>query len=137
MTCGSVIETQSKTKSQLHPPNCQNFYEDSSKFELDNVKTQLSCETSSRFELATSKTKQFCMTSCSFERGSHQKKECCKTSSIFEVDNNKNEAILLNFLQIWIVECRADSLLPMRFAIFLVYASKVLHLLRYSLFCEQ
>jgi hypothetical protein len=77
------------------------------------------------------------MTSCSFERGNRQKKECCETSSIFEVDNNKNEAILLNFLQIWIVECRADSLVPMRFAIFLVYVSKVLCLLRYSMFCWQ
>jgi hypothetical protein len=52
-----VIETQSKTKSQLHLPNCQNFYEDSSKFELDSVKTQLLCETSSRFERGNVKNK--------------------------------------------------------------------------------
>jgi len=52
-----VIETQSKMKSQLHLPNCQKFYEDSSKFELDSVKTQLFCETSSRFECGNVKNK--------------------------------------------------------------------------------
>ena len=57
----------------------------------------------------------------------------CEMSSIFEVDNVKNEAILRDFLnfqvgkikneailrdflQKWKVECRADCLLPMRFA---------------------
>ena len=58
--------------------------------------------------LTTSKTKQF-----------------CETSSAFEVGNIKNEAILRDFLQKWIVECRADGLVPMRFAIFLLYLSKV------------
>ena len=61
--------------------------------------------------LTTSKTKQF-----------------CETSSIFEVDNIKSEAILGDFLQKWKVECRADGLVPMRFAIFPVHVSKVLRL---------
>ena len=65
--------------------------------------------------LATSKTKQF-----------------CETSSFFEVDNIKNEAILRDFLQKWKVECRADGLVPMRFAIFPVHVSKLLRLPRKS-----
>jgi len=63
----------------------------------------------------TSKTKQF-----------------CETSSIFELDNIKSKAILRDFLQKWKVECRADSLVPMRFAIFPVHLSKVLRLPRKS-----
>jgi len=59
----------------------------------------------------TSKTKQF-----------------CETSSIFEFDNIKNKAILRDFLQKWKVECKADSLVPMRFAIFPLHLSKVLRL---------
>jgi len=51
---------------------------------------------------------------------------------MFELDNVKNEAILrdflnfqlyhikneADFLQKWNVECRADGLVPMRFAVF-------------------
>ena len=44
----------------------------------------------------------------------------------------QNEAILRDFLQKWKVECRADGLVPMRFAIFPVHLSKVLHLPRKS-----
>ena len=57
-------------------------------------------------------------------------KQFCKTSSIFDVDNIKNETILRDFLQKWKVECRADGLLPMRFAIFSLHLSKVLRLPR-------
>jgi len=52
----------------------------------------------------------------------------CETSSFFEVDNIKNEAILRDVLQKWKVECRADGLVPMRFAIFPLHLSKVLRL---------
>ena len=63
----------------------------------------------------------------------HQKpKQFCETSSFFEVDNIKNEAILRGFLQKWKVECRADGLAPMRFAIFPFHLSKVLCLPRIS-----
>ena len=51
-------------------------------------------------------------------------------SSFFEVEDIKNERILRDFLQKWKVECRADSLVPMRFAIFPVHLSKVLRLPR-------
>ena len=78
---------------------------------------------------ATSKTKQFCETSSSFERG-NVKNEAILPDSILEVDNSKNEAILRDFLQKWKVECRADGLVPVRFAIFPVYVSKVLRLPR-------
>ena len=37
---------------------------------------------------------------------------------IFKVDNIKNEAILRDVLQKWNVECRADGLVLMCFAIF-------------------
>ena len=56
----------------------------------------------------------------------------CETSSSFELDNIKNKAILRDFLQKWNVECRADILVPMRFAIFPVHLSKVLCLPRTS-----
>jgi len=71
------------------------------------------CETPKFLNLTTSKTKQF-----------------CETSSIFELDNIQNEAILRDFLQKWKVECRADGLVPMRFAIFPFHLSKVLRLPR-------
>ena len=63
--------------------------------------------------LTTSETKQF-----------------CETSSFFEGQGIKYERILRDVLQKWKVEFRADSLLPMRFAIFPVHLSKVLRLPR-------
>ena len=51
-----------------------------------------------------------------------------ETSSIFQLGNIKREAILRDFLQKWKVECRADGLVPMRFAILLAHVSKVLRL---------
>ena len=51
---------------------------------------------------------------------------------MFELDNVKNEAILQDFLQTWRFECRADGLVPMRFAIFPVHLSKLLRLPRKS-----
>ena len=68
------------------------------------------------FNLTTSKTKQV-----------------CETSSFFEIDNiKKYERLLRDFLQKWKVACRADGLVPMRFAIFLVHLSKLLRLPRKS-----
>ena len=56
----------------------------------------------------------------------------CETSSVFELDSIKNAAIQRDFLQKWKVECRADGLVPMRFAIFPLHLSKVLRLPRKS-----
>ena len=53
-----------------------------------------------------------------------------ETSSIFDFDNFKNKAILQDFLQKWKVECSADGLVPMRFAIFPLHLSNVLRLPR-------
>ena len=63
---------------------------------------------------------------------SSKTKQSCETSSIFEVDNIKNEAILRHFLQKWKVECRADCLVPIRFAISPLHVSKVKRLPRKS-----
>ena len=56
--------------------------------------------------------------------------QVCETSSMFELGNVKNERILRDFLQEWKVECRADGLVPMRFAIVPLHLSKVLRLPR-------
>ena len=55
-----------------------------------------------------------------------------KSARLLQLDNIKNKAILRDFLQKWKVECRADSLVPMRFAIFPVHLSKLLRLPRKS-----
>ena len=44
----------------------------------------------------------------------------------------KNKAILRDFLQKWKVECRADGLVPMQFAIFPLHLCKVLGMPRKS-----
>jgi len=80
----------------------------------------------------TSKTKQFCQTSSIFELDNIKNETSLRISSFFEVDNVKNDAILRDFLQKWKVECRADGLVPMRFAIFALHLSKVLRLPRKS-----
>jgi hypothetical protein len=59
-------------------------------------------------------------------------KQLSETSPLLEVDNIKTEVILRDFLQTWRVDCRADSLVPMRFAIFPDHLSKVLRLPRKS-----
>jgi len=61
-----------------------------------------------------------------------QTKHFCETSSIFQLDNIKNKAIRRDFLKKWKVECRANSFVPMRYAIFPVHLSKVLRLPRKS-----
>jgi len=92
------------------------FCETSSVFELGNIKNAAnSARLPQYFNLTTSTTKQF-----------------CETSSFFEVDNIKNETILRDFLQRWKVACRADGLVPMRFAIFPIHLSEVLRLPRKS-----
>ena len=63
--------------------------------------------------LTTSETKQFCETS-----------SCCRSK------RHQNRRILRDVLPKWKVECRADRLVPMRFAFFPVHLSKVLRLPR-------
>ena len=78
----------------------------------------------------TSKTKQFCDTSSFLNWTTSKTKQFRETYSMFELDNFKNKAILRDFLQKSKVECSAESLVPMRFAIFPLHLSKVLHLPR-------
>jgi len=87
------------------------FFETSSIFDVDNIEKAVIPPDPQLLKLTTSKTEQF-----------------CETSSILQVDNIKNEAILRDFLQKWRVECRADGLAPMLFAIFPLHLSKVLRL---------
>ena len=108
------------------------FCETSSVFELDNIKNAAILRRPQFLNLTTPKTKQFCETPSIFDFDNIKTKQFCETSSVFQVDNIKNEAILREFLQQWKVECRADGLIPMRFAIFPVHLSKVLCLPRKS-----
>jgi len=84
-----------------------------------NQKTQQFCETSLILNLTTLKTKQFwsiLRDFLMFRSWQHQKRS----------------NFAWNFLQKWKVECRANGLVPMRFAIFPLHLSKVLHLPRKS-----
>ena len=64
-----------------------------------------------------------------FQSWQHTKRSnSARLPSIFAFDNIKIKAILRDFLQKWKVECSADSLVPMRFAIFPLHLSKVLRL---------
>ena len=104
-------------------------------------------------KLTTSKTKQFCETSSMFELDNVKKEAILRDLFIFKVDNIKNAAIQRDFLNFciwlhlttskskqfcetffkqWKVQCSADSLVPMRFAIFPLHLSKVLRLPRKS-----
>ena len=75
---------------------------------------------------------QFCETSSIFELDNIKTKQFCETSSLFEADNIKKETILRDIFQKWKVECRADGLVPMRFAIFPLHLSRLLRLPRKS-----
>ena len=115
---------------------------------LTTSKTQQFCETSSMFELDNVKNQAILREFFIFQSWQHQKrsnsarlpqclnlttsktKQFCETSSFFKVDNIKNEACLRDVLQKWKVECRADGLVPIRFAICRVHLSKLLCLPR-------
>jgi len=68
---------------------------------------------------------QFCETSRIFELDNVKHKTIQRDFLNFLVDSIKNEAILRDFLQKWKVECRADGLVPLRFAIFPLHLSEV------------
>ena len=90
------------------------------------LKTKLCCET-------ISKMQQFCEPSSIFELDNVKNEAILRDFlNLYMNFTMKNEAILQDFLQKWKVECRADGLVPMRFAIFSFYLSKVLRLPRKS-----
>ena len=69
---------------------------------LQSLKTKLFCEASTEFlHLTPFKMKLF-----------------CEASLIFAPNTMQNVAILRDVLSRWIVECRADGLVPMRFTCF-------------------
>jgi len=76
------------------------------------LNTKLFCETSVIFEVDHIKNEAI------FELDNFKNEAIQRDFLKFEVDNIKNEAILRDFLQIWNIDCRADGLVPMRFAIF-------------------
>ena len=82
--------------------------------------------------LTTSKTQQFSETASIFALDNIKNEAILRDFLFFKVDNMKNEAILRGVLQKWKVECRADGLVPMRFAICPVHLSKLLRLPRKS-----
>ena len=113
--------TTSKTKQ---------FREMSWVFKVDNIKTKQFCETSSIFELNNVKNETILRDFFFLNLTTSKTKQFCETSSSFELDNIKIKAILRDFLQKLKVECSADGLVPMRFAIFPLHLSKVLRLPR-------
>ena len=59
-------------------------------------------------------------------------KQSCETSSFFKLTTAKTKQFCETFFKQWKVQCSADSLVPMRFAIFPLHLSKVLRLPRKS-----
>ena len=141
LPANAVNVSTSKTKQ---------FCETSSFFELDNVKNETSLRdflnvwtwqhqkryNSARLlhflKVTTSKTKQACETSSMFELDNIKSDTILRDLLNFSSCGNiKNKASLRDVLQKWKVECRADGLVPMRFAIFPLHL-KVLRLPRKS-----
>ena len=95
---------------------------------LQNQKQRNSARLPSCLNIRTSKTEQFCETSSFFELDNIRNEAILRDFLIFRSARHQKRRILRDFLQKWKVECRADSLVPMRFAIFPVHLSKVLRL---------
>jgi len=76
----------------------------------------------------TTKKQQFSETSSIFALDNMKNEAILRDFLFFKVDNIKNKAILRDVLQKWKVECRADGLVPISFAIFPIHLSKLLRL---------
>ena len=99
-----------------------------------SLKTKLCCKIASIIELDNINSAILLRDLLNFWSWQSQKtKQRWETSfSKLEKSFLKNEAIFQDFLQKWKIECRVDSLVPMRFAIFRVHVSRVLRLLQKS-----
>ena len=95
---------------------------------LQNQKQSNSARLPSCLNIRTSKTEQFCETASFFELDNIRNEAILRDFLIFRSARHQKRRILRDVLQKWKVECRADSLVPMRFAIFPVHLSKVLRL---------
>ena len=93
---------------------------------LQNQKQRKSARPPSCLNIRRSKTEQFCETSSFFELDNIRNEAILRDFLIFRSARHQKRRILRDVLQKWKVECRADSLVPMRFAIFPVHLSKVL-----------
>ena len=91
------------------------------------LKTKLFCETSSIFELDNIKNAAILQDFLNVDLDNIKHEGILR-----DFPKGKNEAILRDFLQKWSVECRADGLVPMRFAILPLHLSRVLRLPRKS-----
>ena len=95
---------------------------------LQNQKQRNSARLPSCLNIRTSKSEQFCETSSFFELDNIPNEAILRDFLIFRSARHQKRRILRDVLQKWKVECRADRLVPMRFAIFPVHLSKVLRL---------
>ena len=91
---------------------------------------KLFCETCSVFKLDNIKNAAILLDIPNFELeiGNNS----ARLPHFFDSDNIENEEILRDSCEQWKVESRADGLIPLRFAIFALHLSKVLHLPRKS-----
>ena len=99
-------------------------------WKLTTSKTKQFCETSSFFKVDNMKNEAILRDSIFWTRQYPKRSNSARRPPIFELDNLKNTAILRDFLQKSKVECSADGLVPMGFAIFSFHLSKVLRLPR-------
>jgi len=92
------------------------------------LKSQLFCETSSIFELDNVKNETSLRDFLNFELDNIKNETILRDFLNFSklTNNITNKALLRDFLQKWKVECRADGLVPIPFAIFPFHLSKVL-----------
>ena len=96
-----------------------------------SLKPKQFCTTSPILELNNVKNETILRDFFIFWTWQHPKRrDSARLLQFFELDNIKNKTILRDFLQKWKVEWSADSLVPMRFSIFLLHLSKVLQLPR-------
>ena len=129
--CLSICLSIYLSNLSIYPSVCLSLY--SSICKSASLKTKLFCKTALVFKLDNSKNAAIQGDFLNFCTWQHQKRSNSARLPIrFKVHNIKNEAILRDILQKWKVECRADGLVPMRFAIFPVHLSKLLRLTRKS-----
>ena len=112
-TCKRNYPARRPQVLNLTTPKTEQFYETSSFFEVDNIKNEA-----------------ILRDVFIFWTWQHPKRSKSARLLQFLIDNIKNKWILRDFLQKWKVQCRADSLVPMCFAIFPLHLSKVLRLPR-------
>ena len=103
------------------------FCESSSIFEVGNIKNEAILRDLLNFRSWQHQTRSYSARLPQFRSWQHQKRS---TSAILPHGNIKNEAIQWDVLQKWKVECMADGLVPIGFAIFPLHLSKVLRLPR-------